>query len=264
MKRTEIDYNKYLNQTFGYLKILKIIKNPGGGASLEVECKCGKIKIKPASRIVTGHCKSCGCRDFPRLNKRKPLHEKVLPNITYGKLTTISKCIKKWKTDVRSVTWWLCKCNCGELKEIRETHIKYGSMVTCGICSKRGKTHPRWNGYEEISTRYFRYIKMGAKKRDFSFNVTIEQMWNKFIEQDKKCALSGLPLTFPTTSGNLSDGTASLDRIDSNLGYELSNIQWVHKVLNLIKMDLPQEEFFYYCNLVTEYQKQKSPKDIIP
>ena len=38
--------------------------------------------------------------------------------------------------------------------------------------------------------------------------------------------------------------TASLDRIDSSKGYTEDNIQWVHKDVNQMKMDLPEQRFF--------------------
>lgn len=49
--------------------------------------------------------------------------------------------------------------------------------------------------------------------------------------------------------------TASLDRIDSTKGYTLDNIQWVHKHINVMKMDLDQEYFIKLCKLVTKKSK---------
>jgi hypothetical protein len=50
--------------------------------------------------------------------------------------------------------------------------------------------------------------------------------------------------------------TASLDRINSSLGYVEGNCQWVHKVINTMKMALSQDEFIYYCSLVCNHRKQ--------
>lgn len=46
--------------------------------------------------------------------------------------------------------------------------------------------------------------------------------------------------------------TASLDRINSSIGYTIDNVQWVHKKINMMKMDLSQEEFINYCRLVVK------------
>lgn len=209
-----INYKELVDKTFGYLTILEVFQRYKG-ATLRVKCKCGKEVIKSASRVLTGHCKSCGCRDFPRLHRTKPIHSIIEPNCKYSRLTTVSKENKKGKNDKSTQTWWLCECNCGNKKEIRETHIKYGNVVSCG-CMRTGSANPRWQGCQEISKRYFRTVKKGAIIRNLSFNITINQMWDKFILQNRKCALSGLPLNFPATTTTSIDGNASLDRIDSS------------------------------------------------
>jgi hypothetical protein len=71
----------------------------------------------------------------------------------------------------------------------------------------------------------------------------------------KKCALSGLELTFESDSKKSIDRNASLDRIDSKKGYIKGNVQWVDKRLNVMKMDLSLDFFLNACKMVTEYRK---------
>lgn len=254
-----INYKELVGKTFGYLTILEVFERCKG-ATLKVKCKCEKEIIKSASRVLTGHCKSCGCRDFPRLHRTKPIHSIIEPNCKYGRLTTISKETKKGGSDISAQAWWLCKCDCNNIKEIRETHIKYGNVVSCG-CMRIGTTNPRWKGYNEISTRYYRSIKNGAKKRGFSFNITYKDMWDQYLKQNKKCALSGLPIYFSKRSGCLKDGNASLDRIDSSKGYESDNIQWLEKRLNTMKMDCSQKDFIDFCYLIVDRQNKKTQEE---
>ncbi len=47
----------------------------------------------------------------------------------------------------------------------------------------------------------------------------------------------------------------SIDRIDSNIGYEEGNIQWVDKRINMMKGSLSNEEFIELCTKVSEYNK---------
>ena len=49
----------------------------------------------------------------------------------------------------------------------------------------------------------------------------------------------------------------SIDRIDSNIGYELGNIQWVDKRINMMKGSLSNGEFINLCTLVADYNKSK-------
>jgi uncharacterized protein (DUF983 family) len=114
----------------------------------------------------------------------------------------------------------------------------------------KNQEHKGWRGYKEISRTYWNSVKTGARNRNIPFNIKIEQVWNLYVKQNKKCKLSGLDIGFIASK----DNTASLDRIDSSKGYEINNVQWVHKDLNTMKWDLPQEKFIEMCKHVAEYQ----------
>ena len=50
-----------------------------------------------------------------------------------------------------------------------------------------------------------------------------------------------------------SDGTASLDRIDSSKGYIEGNIQWVHKDINRMKGDSSDNDFIKLCKIISDF-----------
>lgn len=113
----------------------------------------------------------------------------------------------------------------------------------------------RWCGHELISKSYFSRIKRGAKDRNikYSEDITIEYLWQLFIFQDKKCAITGIDLNFNTNlPGEKSNQNASLDRIDSSKGYEDGNVQWVDRQINLMKRDMSQEDFIELCHKIAE------------
>ena len=114
-----------------------------------------------------------------------------------------------------------------------------------------GPNNPRWKGCGEISGHFWNDIRWRSKKRKISMELTIEYVWELFIEQNRTCALSGMTLTFSTSQGDRSQ-TASLDRIDSNRGYILGNVQWVHKDINMIKQTLSNGKLLYYCRLIAK------------
>lgn len=82
-----------------------------------------------------------------------------------------------------------------------------------------------------------------------------------FINQNKKCNLTGLPIDFTEIRKNSNIDfelmTASLDRIDSNKSYEIGNIQWVHKDINRMKWAFPQDKFINLCKLVINHANQQ-------
>ena len=61
-----------------------------------------------------------------------------------------------------------------------------------------------------------------------------------FLNQERRCALSGVPISFE-------DHTASLDRIANAVGYVKGNVQWLHKHVNMGKRDISQEVFIQMC-----------------
>jgi len=103
--------------------------------------------------------------------------------------------------------------------------------------------------YEEISGQFWARLKANAKTRNINVEVDIKYCWNLFLEQNRTCALSGIKLTFSNQS---KIQTASLDRINSSLGYVKENLQWVHKTINLMKRNLTTDEFVEFCKKVVE------------
>lgn len=87
-----------------------------------------------------------------------------------------------------------------------------------------------------------------ASGRNLAIDITLEGIWDMYIGQDRKCALSGLPIYFGETG--TCPTTASLDRIDSSKGYIKGNVQWVHKRINIMKNRFSQDEFVAFCRAV--------------
>lgn len=161
------------------------------------------------------------------------------------------------------------KClNCS--REYEKIFYKTALETTCLYCEYRRKSNNSYGtGYKavgEISGGQYGRIKKCAKHRNLEFLVTKEFLWELFLKQDRKCALSGLPLNFKSEYKNSSTGicrfldttkiTASLDRIDSSKGYTEDNVQWVHKILNTMKSTLSNDVFLSVCNNVVRFNNK--------
>lgn len=139
-----------------------------------------------------------------------------------------------------------CQCLlCARFYPVRRDHLANGASTRCKKCANKGDASHRWTGHAEITGSFWSSIRTGARKRHLIFEINIEAAWSLYLEQEKKCALTGLSIGFD-------DRTASLDRIDSNVGYQVGNIQWVHKHLNMMKNSLEQAQFISLCRLVTQ------------
>jgi hypothetical protein len=113
----------------------------------------------------------------------------------------------------------------------------------------------KWKGCEEITGSYWRSVIFGATKaRNLEFSIDIIFAWDLYVQQNRKCALTGLDIIFAQLNKDLVAGkqTASLDRKDSSKGYTKDNVWWVHKKVNIMKQSFSVEEFCYYCKLVAK------------
>ncbi len=154
------------------------------------------------------------------------------------------------------MAFWVCLCDCGTEHITKGKHLRSGRTQSCGcLKSLKGQSSPCYKGHEKISASKWCHYKLAAVKRNLEFTVSIEEAWNKAVEQEFRCALSGESLTFTATRSDTT-ATASLDRIDSSRGYTVDNIQWVHKRVNLIKQNLPEKELLDWCNKISEHGKR--------
>lgn len=169
----------------------------------------------------------------------------------YGALSVIERAPSQYKT-----SYWKCRCECGTVKSIQRTALINGKTLSCGCkVNPPGESSYQWSGHREISGSYWSRLKKGALNRNLDFNITIEQAWEVFEIQERKCRLSGRPLWFGKTYREAATTTASLDRIDSTKPYTYDNIQWIHKDINVMKMAFGESYFIDTCKQIAEYRK---------
>lgn len=201
----------------------------------KMKCHCGKIFISIPSAVLCGHTSSCGCTKYDsknRLGKDKAGQQ-------YGTLKVLYR-----SSEYKSK--WVCQCKCGKVLTVTLS----ARRKSCGCLA--------YKGCKELSATFWGSIRNGAKSRNLIFSVTIQEAWDLFLKQNRKCALSGIVLTLEQRTNKLNQQTASFDRIDSKKGYITGNVQWVHKDINRMKMDLQEDKFINLCNQISQYQKTKS------
>jgi AraC-like DNA-binding protein len=234
------------------------------------------IKKNVESKIKNGYtikeiAKDAGCQPatlhrFCKDNKIVAPSRRSLVGTKSNLLTVIGKLpdkilgFKRKGKPVRS-RMWKCQCVCGAIVELPSHSISLASksaVLSCGCMRARtGKESPRWTGYGDISGHFWNQIKRNAETRGYEFSITIEFVWELFEKQNGKCALTGIDLKFGKTVKDQDEGggTASLDRIDNDKGYTKSNIQWVHKDVNLMRNAFTIERFREVCDLVARTTK---------
>jgi hypothetical protein len=150
--------------------------------------------------------------------------------------------------------YWNCICDCGNKRIVVTGYLRRKKIRSCGCMDFiREETVGKING--EIWGHITRHSSLNANargcRRDLPFTITKEYVWELFIQQVGKCALSGLDICFGNAHKK-QETTASLDRIDNTKGYIKGNVQWVHKDINRMKNVFAQDYFIGICKLIAE------------
>jgi hypothetical protein len=136
------------------------------------------------------------------------------------------------------------------------------STSWCKLCSKKWNTENYRksvapNGMTFASIRrtksarsflaYLRGKAIQRKKGDEVISLdALELLW---AIQGGKCALTGWDMTMELGQGMVQTN-CSIDRIDSNIGYEVGNVQLVCCAANVAKSNMTQSDFFAMCRSV--------------
>ena len=220
-----------------------------------VNCKvCEKqFKRSPSEIGENNFCSTQCAQKYFKQNPQRKKHN-LYKNQKIGKLTliTIHRQTKQRK-------WWLCQCEYGNQISRREDYIcrmehrHYTPSCGCSYPISLGHKHPHWKGCGKLSSTHFIGIQGKAKRKNIPFTITIQEVWDLFLKQNQKCAISGVDLQFAESKKTGEIMTASLDRIDSSKGYILDNVQWVHKDVNKMKNTTSQSEFINWCKIIANY-----------
>lgn len=222
-----------IGQIFFKLTVLELLPHRVGSARnrcWKCRCECGAEVNVPTSTLRSGRQKSCGkCDNFIDLTGEK-----------FHRLTALYVSERAVRPGhVGTVTFWMCKCDCGNEKAVRASSLRRGLTRSCG-CLQKEAVRASSKGCGEILQYYWSRTIRGAALRNLEFTITIEEAWDLFLLQERRCALSGRLLLFGSQKTqhrkeHRNNQTASLDRIDSDLGYVPGNVCWVHKDFNSLK-----------------------------
>jgi hypothetical protein len=150
--------------------------------------------------------------------------------------------------------YWKVKHRCGNILDFRICLVnrqKYcKGCLDDYIKNNHGSKHKSWKGVGDLSSDLFTTIKLNARDRKLDFDLDLEYLWNLFLSQERKCALSGLDIYLNEKCDEKKYKTATLDRIDSKSGYIKGNVQWLHRDVNKIKNNLPEDYLFKICEKI--------------
>jgi len=112
-----------------------------------------------------------------------------------------------------------------------------------------------------ITGNCWQTIIYNAKRRKIVVDITREYIAEVFKKQGGYCYLTGEHIILDTNYKQKSRyRTASLDRIDNNLGYIEGNVAWCHKDINQSRKDLPLDYYVELCRMIVEYHHKQGKR----
>lgn len=237
-KRTDCgDHREYnlkdrSGEEYGDLTITKttpIRKN--GITYYECLCKCGELEWIRTDCIED----RTGCK------KHKNIRHQNKTGCKYGKLTLLEQIIKKNLNNINVISY-RCICECGN--EVERTFgdlTRYNNRRHCGCGYERSE--------KDKHQLYFKQYIDNAKRRKFSFSLTFDEFYDIIhrpchycgsIDEEKSC-------------GSYKFNVNGVDRIDSLLGYEKSNVVPCCSTCNRMKLNLTIEAFYDKIKQILTY-----------
>lgn len=141
---------------------------------------------------------------------------------TFYKLTVINELPRKVLPSGQTNRVFLCKCDCGKLKEVRLVHLSRGRIKSCGCISNIQET-------EEL--RYIRKIWRAVKYRTHPKYFERHLYYDKGVRMCKDWSNNFESFKIWALENGLKKGL-HIDRIDGNSGYEPNNCRVVTPVEN--------------------------------
>lgn len=151
-----------------------------------------------------------------------------------------------------------CKCKCGTIRSVRTFDLKHGNSLGCG-CEARKRIAKKNSDVQKVSaehlaiTKIYNTYKSSAKKRNLSFSLTREDVSDLVHKVCCYCGSKDQNLSI-TKNGNVPYN--GIDRIDSQVGYELSNVMACCKICNFMKNNLDVSTFYEHISAIKNYKTQ--------
>lgn len=130
-----------IGQRFGRLVVIErgpniIVKSNEQKSTWICKCDCGNIVRVRQRNLLKGITRSCGCliKDV-----QSEVHSVDISGRRFGRLVAVERVGTYNPGSGSSGALWLCKCDCGNTKIAKATHLLQGVVKSCGCLVSEGE-----------------------------------------------------------------------------------------------------------------------------
>lgn len=148
-------------QRIGRWTVLEKAENHNNNVVWKCKCDCGVEKDVFAVHLLNGKSKSCGCY------KNEISHELNFIDMTgerHGMLTVIKRVDDYISPHGARAPKWLCKCDCGNTKEMFGQGLRNGTVISCGCVSTSNGEYLVESILKEKDVKYYKQYKFADCK----------------------------------------------------------------------------------------------------
>jgi hypothetical protein len=177
----------------------------------------------------------------------------------FGKLSVIAS-TESEKNRAR----WVCQCDCGSKCIATGKTLRQGKKQSCG-CIKREQSRELVKilhknnelSFGEGACNHLASIyKLGAEKRKFQYNLTIEEF--RKLTSDICYYCGNLPaFSHNGVTCSTSYIYNGIDRVDNSIGYVIGNCVTCCRICNWMKRTQTQSDFIAKCESIVNHTNRK-------
>lgn len=157
----------------------------------------------------------------------------------FGRLLVIER-VKKPDNRKTNNSFWLCKCDCGNVKVAESVCLNKGEIKSCG-CLRKELRQEAWTTHGKTGSLEFDLFcaaKSRAIKSNIKFDIELDD-----IEIPEKCPILDIPLFKSKNKSYAEDNSPSLDKVNPSLGYVRGNVRVISFKANRMKQNNTKEDF---------------------
>lgn len=183
-------------------------------------------------------------------DKKYPIPDKELVGKIFNRWTVL----KKAGQDKHGVSCWMCKCECGTEKIVREYSLLNGMSKSCGCFSKETNAKTALEGNTASINRVYGWYKRHCSDQNRIFELTREEFIRLTSSDCHYCG--NTPSNICNLGKNGSYTYNGIDRVDNTKGYTLNNCVPCCETCNRAKLKMTTGEFLNWINRVYSHQQR--------